>query len=176
MDKFLNFFQSLWSFLLYSFPWRQIFYFIKDLFLILNAIILAIIVFVFFKIKNFRPKFSLVRKTKIKPLSKNILLKKQWQEIKKIGESEEPEKIYAAIIEADKLIENILKEEGIEGEHLADRLKKLDSYEIKTLNRLWEAHRFRNNLAHQEAFQPTLSEAKKALKDYEAFLKEIKVI
>jgi hypothetical protein len=64
----------------------------------------------------------------------------------------------------------------IPGEHLADRLSNLDQDDIKSMNRVWRAHRLRNDLVHTPGFAVSPSDAQQAMDDYEAFLKEMEVI
>jgi len=174
-DFFNNLFQSLWFFF-NNLPWRSIFYFVRSIFLVIDAAVLGLFIFVLFRVYSSRPKIFLPRESKSILILDNALFKKRWEEILKRSVSEEPEKVYAAIIEADKLIEDVSKELGLKGEHLADRLEKLNPGEIKTLDRLWKAHRVRNDLVHTPEFAPPVAEAKKVLGDYEAFLKEIKIL
>jgi len=65
---------------------------------------------------------------------------------------------------------------GLAGEHMADRLGQIKEAEVRTLDRLWRAHRVRNDLVHSPGFSLSLFDAKRVIDDYEAFLKEVKVL
>ncbi|MDP3975076.1 MAG: hypothetical protein Q8P88_02220, partial [Candidatus Jorgensenbacteria bacterium] len=78
-----------------------------------------------------------------------------------------------AIIEADKLVDDALKTSGLQGEHMADRLEKLRVEDYPTLDRLWRAHRVRNELVHTPDFGINEGDAKDVLRVYEKFLKEL---
>ena len=87
-----------------------------------------------------------------------------------------PQSYTMAIIEADTLIDNILKRVGISGETMADRLNQLDPDEFSILGRLWRVHRVRNALVHSPGFVVSKRDAEEALKIYESFLRELEVL
>jgi len=65
-------------------------------------------------------------------------------------ESMEPK---LAIIEADKLVDTVLKKAGIKGETLGERLRnaqKLISRDV--YSNMWEAHKVRNQIVHDHDF------------------------
>lgn len=58
-----------------------------------------------------------------------------------------------AIIEADKLVDTVLKKSGIKGETLGERLRnaqKLISRDV--YSNMWEAHKVRNQIVHDHDF------------------------
>ena len=90
--------------------------------------------------------------------------------------SASPDSMRMAVIEADSLVNDVLKQFGMPGEHLADRLANLSPDEYKTLDAVWKAHRIRNDLVHTPGFFVGPEEALKLLKDYELFLKELEAV
>ncbi len=150
---------------------------IRISFMVADAIVIAAFVGVFvaaFKYRpHLRPEYTPHKKTFT---LRDAVLKERWEKIKVKIQSGTPDALRIAIIEADKFTDDVLKKMGLGGEHMADRLEKISAQEIRSLTRLWDAHRLRNNLVHTPGFQVSASEAKKALEDYEAFLKEIKVL
>ena len=86
------------------------------------------------------------------------------------------ENITLAIIDADSLVDEALKERGIHGKTMAERLKSLQNHNIKTLNELWEAHKLRNKIAHDAHYEIKTEEAQNALKSYKAVLQELGII
>lgn len=52
-----------------------------------------------------------------------------------------------AVIEADKLLDFVLKARGVRGTTLGERLKNSESL-IRDLNNIWFAHKVRNRLVH----------------------------
>ena len=65
---------------------------------------------------------------------------------------------------------------NLPGEHMADRLERLASRYLKSINKLWQAHRIRNDLVHTPGFVLNPVDAKGVLENYQDFLKEIGII
>jgi hypothetical protein len=80
-----------------------------------------------------------------------------------------------AILEADKLLNDALREAGIMGIQLGDRLKKADAGQIPNLNELWQAHKLRNQIAHEPNFKLKRDLAERALGIYEEAFKNLGV-
>lgn len=56
-----------------------------------------------------------------------------------------------AIIEADIILDEELKNQGFVGGSLGERLKSISTTQLSTLNEAWEAHKVRNRIAHEGA-------------------------
>lgn len=73
-----------------------------------------------------------------------------------------------AIIEADSILENLLKDLGFAGETLGDRLKSANQQIFPQLTTAWEVHTTRNRIAHEGlAFELSHHEAKRIIALYE---------
>ena len=58
-----------------------------------------------------------------------------------------------AIIEADKLVDNILKKGGIKGSTLGERLRNTEKLVPREVySNMWEAHKVRNMIVHDDDF------------------------
>lgn len=66
-------------------------------------------------------------------------------------DSENPNDWKLAIIEADIILDDLLKERGYGGSSLGERLKSISSTQLGSLNDAWEAHKVRNRIAHDGA-------------------------
>jgi hypothetical protein len=66
-------------------------------------------------------------------------------------ESDNPNDWKLAIIEADIILDDLLKERGYVGNSLGERLKSISPSQLSTLNDAWEAHKIRNHIAHDGA-------------------------
>jgi hypothetical protein len=70
-------------------------------------------------------------------------LTRMWQNI----ESMDPK---MALIEADKLVDTVLKKSGVRGESLGERLRNVQKLVSRgAYNDMWEAHKIRNKLVHE---------------------------
>ena len=56
-----------------------------------------------------------------------------------------------AIIEADIILDEVLKQRGYIGNSLGERLKSISPQQLNSLNDAWEAHKVRNRIAHEGA-------------------------
>ncbi len=80
------------------------------------------------------------------------------------------------IINGDKLLDKALCEMGVPGRTMGDRLKKIGKEKFSQLNAVWHAHKLRNQIAHEQDFQPTFAQAKHALETYKQALKDLGAI
>ena len=79
-----------------------------------------------------------------------------------------------ALIEADKLLDHVLKSMMMPGDTLGERLK-MAAYKYPAITKVWPAHKLRNQLVHDSAFQLRQSEAKYALGEFKNALKTVHV-
>lgn len=98
----------------------------------------------------------------------------QWQVVLNHVNSESPAEWKLAILEADNLLDEILDAEGYQGETIGEKLKAMDPGTIHSYNDLWEAHKMRNQIAHETT---TMELSKKAARDtinkFEAAFREL---
>ena len=125
---------------------------------------------------KYRPHLSLRRGAQKAPTIKRAVAEEEWRDIRRKFAVGTTASVKLAIMEADKFVDTILKSAGYAGDHMADRLEKIIPDDIASVNRLWEAHRFRNELVHSPDFEFAQPDAEKAMQDYEAFLQEIHII
>jgi hypothetical protein len=81
----------------------------------------------------------------------------------------------SAINEADKLFDYVLKQLGMSGDTMAERLKasRTRFAEYADYDGVWRAHKVRNALAHDIGFDLVPSQARDALHDFEQGLKAL---
>jgi hypothetical protein len=158
-----------------------IYYVIKILFIVVDALLLIGFIYAFSRAWHYHPNFKGghgggSEHGKRTPTVRDIVLRERWHSIETKFALDTPESARLAIIEADALVDTALKGMQIPGEHLADRLSNLDQDDIKSMDRVWRAHRLRNDLVHTPGFAVSSPDAKRTIDDYEAFLKEMEVI
>ncbi|HEY0964517.1 MAG TPA: hypothetical protein VGE31_01835 [Candidatus Paceibacterota bacterium] len=66
-------------------------------------------------------------------------------------DSDNPNDWKLAIIEADIILDEALKERGYGGSSLGERLRNVSPTQLNSLNDAWEAHKIRNRIAHDGA-------------------------
>lgn len=81
-------------------------------------------------------------------------IKSDWDIVEVQLRGGTPSQLKQALITADKLLDNALKE-AAGGENFAERLKNSkDRFEWSFYQKIWSAHKLRNNLVHEVNFDP----------------------
>ncbi len=94
----------------------------------------------------------------------------RWAHIQALVESASESDWRQAIIEADIMLEEVLTQAGYPGAGVGEKLKFA---RFKSLDDAWEAHKLRNEIAHQgSAFHLSDKAAFQAIKRYETVFKE----
>lgn len=100
---------------------------------------------------------------------------KQWQKITKRLEAANEAECKLAVIEADSLLDEVLKKAGYSGETTGERLKQMDSTVLPNIEDVWQAHKIRNNVVHDPDYRLILDQAKKTLAIYEQALRDLEM-
>lgn len=158
------------AFASHVFAWAQLISFI------ISGLFMWGIVYVYFKNAKLEkrpatPKRGPSEKFKSKDVAKDL-----WFGILQRVQKDTPQDLAFAIIEADKLIDAILKSNGFSGETMAERMKRINPQQLTSIEHLWEAHKIRNDIVHTPGYVVTHELAKKVLRDYEKVLKELEAI
>ncbi len=91
--------------------------------------------------------------------------------------SDSPNDWKLAIIEADIILDDILKQRGFVGNSLGERLKNISPYQLRSLDDAWEAHKIRNRIAHDGAdFVLTKHVAQETIARYQRVFAEFGVM
>lgn len=157
-------------------PLASLINFIKLISYIITPILIILIVWVAVKFKNLKKEISQlstsVTNIDLIPAAGGALTAR-WKEIlDHMGSTNEGEWKFA-IIEADKLLEQLLGSSGYPGDTMGERLMNIEAGQLQTLDGLWEAHKIRNRLVHDNNYFLRYAEAKKAIQLYEGTLKEL---
>ena len=88
--------------------------------------------------------------------------------------SDNPTDWKLAIIEADIILDEILKEAGYGGASLGERLRSISPTQLESLDDAWQAHKVRNQIAHGGAdFILTQRLAQDTIKQYRRVFYEL---
>lgn len=170
-----NFFESIFKDLvsLFSTDFLRV---IRTAVIILDAFLIIGIVSTFKKALKTRPKFLSLKKLKQASGAPRIdaYIKEQWDRIMKHASGGTPQEFTLAIIDADKLVDEVLKTSGVPGDQMADKLEWVTKKtQLKTADKIWQAHRIRNELVHTTGFKISERDARNVLNAYQEFFKEI---
>lgn len=82
---------------------------------------------------------------------------------------------HMAILNADKLLDQALRERGFKGQTMGDRMKfAKESWSDR--NALWTAHKLRNQVAHESDIRVEYDQARRALAGFKQGLKDLGAI
>ncbi len=117
---------------------------------------------------------------RIKKAIPKVMNSKRNERLEKIMEhvtSDNPNDWKLAIIEADIILDELLIKMGCAGDTLGERLKQVARGDLNTLDFAWEAHKVRNQIAHEGSdFILTQREAKRIIDLYKAVFDELKYV
>lgn len=112
-----------------------------------------------------------------KPQSQKLdkaMVQQKWSRIKQLA-STSGESAKMAVIEADKLLDYVLKARNYSGETMGDRLKQAGS-DFSYTDDVWEAHKLRNKLVHETEYDADDRLVKKSIRQFEQALKDMRVL
>lgn len=172
--------------------WKVVYITAKWILITLNFILTGIIIWLLFKISNFRQKLNVKGATKefIKPAAKTETVanpkeslnfvaetvKTKWEEIISKIETGGENDFKLAVIEADTLLDLVFKRKGVPGETFKERMNYIRDKNMVNLDSVWEAHKARNELAHNNNFVLTKKQTAEILMSYKEALRKLELI
>lgn len=101
----------------------------------------------------------------------------RWKHIESLVNGETASEWREAIIEADIMLDDALAGQGYVGDGVGEKLKSVEPSEVHSLQDAWEAHKVRNQIAHEgSAFDLSEMVARRTIARYESVFREFKVI
>jgi len=99
-----------------------------------------------------------------------------WEKILKLIGSDNPNDWKLSIIEADKMLETVVNTFAVPGDNIGDKLKNIEKSDFITLEEAWQAHKVRNQIAHEHDFHLSQRDARIAIDNFEKVFKEFDFI
>lgn len=144
---------------------------------ILAVLGLFVIVYCTMRLFELRKREEEFYKTLIVPPEAAGGMHPRWEHIQTLVEGNSLSEWREAIIEADIMLDDVLAKRGYVGAGVGEKLKSVDEAELATLQDAWEAHKVRNQIAHQgSAFDLSETLARRTIAHYDAVFQELKVI
>lgn len=101
----------------------------------------------------------------------------RWEKILAHAHSENPGEWRLAIIEADVMLEELLRASGYVGEGIGEMLKSVGEGDMIPLDEAWEAHKVRNRIAHDgQSYELTERETHRVISLFEKIFREAGLI
>lgn len=99
----------------------------------------------------------------------------RWMTIEQSLVRDEPSSHLLCILNADKLLDEALRDKGIEGQTMGERMKKQQTM-WSNANGVWGAHKLRNQIAHDHDVKVGYDDARRALSAFKQALKDLGAI
>jgi len=155
----------------------------QGFFLVLKIIFILAFLYFFVSIVYFIKKSHYIEWLYLEPLRDNLTRKdygmkridSDWNKIMKRLEGATEADYKLALIEADGMLDDVLKKLGYKGDSLGDRLKVITPEVISNLDDVWKAHNVRSCIVRDPNYQLTIEETKKVLAIYEKSFKDLDV-
>jgi len=103
-------------------------------------------------------------------------LNKSWQKILSRLNKNDESNLRMALIEADNLFDDLLKQIRLPGESMADRLKYVDSSQVSNIDEIWAAHKLKDQIVQNPEYPIMRNEIEFGVKAYEKALKELEFL
>jgi hypothetical protein len=99
----------------------------------------------------------------------------KWMAIEQQLQRDHEASYHITVLNADKLLDLALKERGIKGETMGERMKNAKET-WQNANAVWSAHKLRNQIAHEAEVRVEYDEARRALAGFKQALKDVGAI
>lgn len=100
------------------------------------------------------------------------MYRKVWRAICHGADMKQPDSLQMAIIKADKLLDKAMRDSGVAGQTMGDRLKARRGL-WSNEDAVWSAHKLRNQVAHEAQVTVSPQTFKRAMAGFEAGLKDL---
>lgn len=134
------------------------------LFLFLAILVVGILLFAAITFSKNTPKRLNVDKYRVK-----------WLTIEQQLKKDNISGCHMAVMNADKLLGHALKELGVKGQTMGERMKA-SRQKFSNNNAVWSAHKLRNRLAHEPDASVSYDQARRALAAFKRALKDLGAI
>lgn len=151
----------------------QYFYFPLQIYMLLIGLLfLAITVNFFLRFHKEWPQpieenFRKLAQRKLEPLPE---FNEQWKPIRHSMKSNDLNELRVTMIDADTLIEELLRAQGIQGDTMAALIAEATLLGILGTATLSRFHRLRNRIVHESTFMPKTEELRTALESVDKIL------
>ncbi len=113
-------------------------------------------------------------------ISENIeeqrIVNPSWERVLDYTESLSESDWKLAIVEADIMLGELLEKLSVPGDTIGDKLKVIEKSDFTTLDKAWDAHKVRNQIAHESGFRLSQRETRRVVDLYRSIFDEFEMI
>ena len=108
-------------------------------------------------------------------MSERNYVREKWAEIETLMRVGRPSAFKTAILDADKLLDYVLKSLHYRGQTMGERMKSIsrERFERDFFDAMWQAHKLRNEMVHNMDYNVMDFEARTAIKKFEKTLQDL---
>jgi hypothetical protein len=99
----------------------------------------------------------------------------KWMAIEKQLNKDDVSGCVLAVLNADKLLDQALRDRGIKGQTMGERMKTAKNM-WSNANAVWGAHKLRNQIAHESDHHLSYEDARRAITGFKQALKDVGAI
>ena len=99
----------------------------------------------------------------------------KWLSIEQQLKRDEESSYHLTVLNADKLLDQALRERGLKGNTMGERMKAAGQT-WSNANSVWGAHKLRNQIAHESEVRVQYDDARRALAAFKQGLKDLGAI
>ncbi len=150
---------------------------VKIIFLLIFGFFLAMIIFILLKTHYLQWLFfrDLAEFLTRRPYGAKKITR-SWGKILRRLETGPESEYKLAVIEADNMLDVVLKRLGYTGATLEERLGKLTSATVPNIAQIYEAHKIRNNIVYDPDYRLSLDEAKRTVGVYGQAFRDLQIL
>jgi len=158
-------------------PFAGVVFILKIVFIGISLIMIGLIVLLLSKTSWLKHRLTqnLTEFVTYKPFGTKKIAK-QWMKIKQRLDTGLESEFKLAVIEADAMLDDILKKMGYSGESLGERLRQVSADILPSLTEVKRAHEIRNNIVHDPDYRLNLDGAQKTISSYEKVFTDLDVL
>ena len=143
----------------------------------LSVIGLFVIVYTTIRLFQLRAREEKLYSTIIPAPGTAAAINSHWEHVESLADGATVSEWREAIIEADIMLDDALAKQGYGGDGVGEKLKSVEPTELHSLQDAWEAHKVRNQIAHEgSAFNLSETLARRTIARYASVLRELKEI
>lgn len=155
--------------------WSNVVFVLKIITVIVASFSVAGTVMIIIKTLPFRQKIETAVPGAVPVSPKDKIAENDWARVIKEAETAQESNASLIVIEADTIVDNVLRRFGISGDNMGERMKALQG-QLSSLDDLWYVHKIRNEIAHTPGYRVTPEELPDILAKYQRVLKELEAI
>lgn len=101
-----------------------------------------------------------------------VKIRQEWSKVNELLDSSDDHAWAKAVMDADKILDLSLGMVGAQGAGLGEKMKR-NEHLLGDVNRVWNAHKLRNRLAHDVDVHLSKPAAVEAIRTFESVIKRI---